>query len=63
LRLLLMVGFLGGYTTFSTFGLETASYLREGAYAKAAAYLLMSNVLGVLLVFAGDLAARAVRST
>jgi CrcB protein len=53
LRFLLVVGFLGGYTTFSTFGWETAAYLRDGQYARAAGYVLANNVLGVLLVVVG----------
>ena len=58
MRFLLTVGFLGGYTTFSTFGYETAGYLRESQYARAAAYLLVSNVAGVMLVIAGLALAR-----
>jgi CrcB protein len=58
MRFLLTVGFLGGYTTFSAFGYETAGYLRESQYARAAAYLLVSNVAGVTLVIAGLALAR-----
>jgi CrcB protein len=53
LRFLLVIGFLGGYTTFSTFGWETAAYLRDGQWARAAQYALASNVGGILLVVLG----------
>ena len=52
-RFLAVVGFLGGYTTFSTFGWETAAFLRERQFAAAAVYVLANNVLGVLLVVVG----------
>jgi CrcB protein len=52
-RFLLVVGFLGGYTTFSAFGWETAAYLRDGQYGRATAYLLANNVGGVLMVMVG----------
>src|SRR5687768_12754860 len=58
MRFLLTIGFLGGYTTFSTFGFETAAQLRDGHYARAAAYLILTNAAGVLLVFAGLALAR-----
>ena len=62
MRYLLTIGFLGGYTTFSTFGYETAGYLRDGHYARAAAYLILSNVAGVALVLAGLALARVTRT-
>ena len=52
-RLMLIVGFLGGFTTFSTFGWDTAQLLREGQFVRAMGYLIASNVLGIAMVFAG----------
>jgi CrcB protein len=52
-RFFMIAGFLGAYTTFSTFGWETAAYLRDGQYARAAAYVLANNVLGIALVVVG----------
>jgi CrcB protein len=46
-RLFLFVGLLGGYTTFSAFGLETAFLLRRGEVAVAFAYAMLSVLCGV----------------
>ena len=51
LVLFLRVGLCGGFTTFSTFSSETFSLLRAGSSVGAAAYVLLSVLLGVLAVF------------
>lgn len=52
-RLAIGVGFFGGYTTFSSFGWETAKMLEEGAWLPATAYVTASVVFGLLLSIAG----------
>ncbi|MBA3772018.1 MAG: fluoride efflux transporter CrcB [Ramlibacter sp.] len=53
LRLFLLTGVLGGFTTFSAFGLETITLLRRGEPALALAYVAASVVLGLLAVWLG----------
>ncbi|MBV9063437.1 MAG: fluoride efflux transporter CrcB [Alphaproteobacteria bacterium] len=53
MRAFLTVGVLGGYTTFSTFSLDSALLIERGAYASAAAYVVGSAVLSILALFAG----------
>ena len=57
-RFLLVIGVLGGYTTFSTFGWEAAAFLREKQYLAATSYILANNVIGVFLVVIGYAASR-----
>jgi CrcB protein len=57
--LCLGVGFLGAFTTFSTFSVETQSMLRDGRNAAAAFYVLASVVGGVALAAAGYAVATA----
>lgn len=52
-RLAIIVGFLGAFTTFSTFGWDSAALLRDGLLGRATLYLLVSNVTGIALVIAG----------
>ena len=51
--LLLVTGFLGGFTTFSTFGLDTLKLLHSGSVAPAMIYVLASVIAGTALVAAG----------
>src|SRR5882672_7223407 len=53
LRAFLTVGILGGYTTFSTFSLDSALLLQRGEYLQAAAYMIGSVVLSILALFVG----------
>jgi CrcB protein len=52
-RPLLAVGILGGYTTFSTFALETVELAMGGAYVTAGGYALGSLVVGLAAAAAG----------
>lgn len=49
----LITGVLGGFTTFSSFGLETFHLLQAKAYFTAVSYILLTNVAGFALVFIG----------
>ena len=52
-RLLLGVGLLGGFTTFSAFSLELVLMVERGALATAALYVAVSVLAGVAALFAG----------
>ena len=58
LRNFLMVGILGGFTTFSAYSLGNLTMLREGQGRAALVYVLASNVLGIGLAFGGFFLAR-----
>lgn len=55
LRLFLMVGLCGGFTTFSTFSSENMLLLQNGQIATAILYMGLSIVLGLLAVWGGYL--------
>ncbi|HZS50422.1 MAG TPA: fluoride efflux transporter CrcB [Bryobacterales bacterium] len=57
-RLLLVVGFLGGYTTFSSFEWETYSAVREGGRWVGFVNVAASVILGYAAVWLGSLLAR-----
>jgi CrcB protein len=54
-KLVIITGFLGGYTTFSTYSLETAQYFLNGNYKQAFINILLNNVLCILFVSFGIL--------
>ena len=58
-RLLLGVGLLGGFTTFSAFSLEAAQMIQRGELIVAAAYAVSSVAGSVMLLFIGFWLARA----
>jgi len=53
LRALITIGFLGAFTTFSTFSYETAAMLQDGQWTRAATYVFASVFLSLAGTFAG----------
>lgn len=53
IRTTLIIGLLGGFTTFSSFGLQTFTLLREGEVGLATVNVLTSNLLGLVAVWLG----------
>jgi len=52
-RSVLLIGFMGGYTTFSSFVFETQQLLRDSEWLLAAGNLVGQNVLGIAFLFLG----------
>lgn len=52
-RVFLFTGVLGGFTTFSAFGLETMLLVKQGDLLIAFAYISLSIIIGLALLFAG----------
>lgn len=53
LRALLIVGFCGGFTTFSSFSADTLALIEGGEYARATVYVFLSVILCLLATLAG----------
>ena len=59
-RLLVPVGFIGAYSTFSTYEWETLSTIRTGALVMAAVYAVSSLILGLAAVWFGSVIAEII---
>jgi CrcB protein len=53
IRSAILVGILGGFTTFSSFAVQTFNLMRDGEFFLAGVNLLVSNVAGLILVWVG----------
>jgi len=60
-RQLFMIGILGGYTTFSSFSLQTLELAQEGKWATAGANVALSVVLSLVAVALGQVCGASVR--
>ena len=59
MRTFIFIGILGGFTTFSTYSLETLTLFREGEVKLAVLNVLANNILGLIMVFGGFFAAKS----
>ena len=59
LRTVILIGLLGGFTTFSSYGLQTFTLLRDGEIGWAAINIAASNVFGLLMVWTGYVVSKA----
>ena len=58
-RAVILIGLLGGFTTFSSYGLQTFTLIREGEFGWATLNVAVSNLLGLLMVWAGYVSVKA----
>lgn len=60
MRLLIFVGILGSFTTFSTFAFDNFSLLKSGEFTYMTIYFLATNVFGILLAIGGYLLSKSI---
>jgi len=53
-RLAILVGCLGGFTTFSSFGADALGLIEQGRWTAAMVYVSVTNIAGLIAVWAGD---------
>lgn len=58
-RQLMVIGFLGGFTTFSSYAMETITLLQDGRWTSALLYALGNNVIGLVACTIGVYVARS----
>ena len=58
IRTFLLIGFFGGFTTFSSFSLETMNLVRDNEMKLAVLNILANNIIGIAMVFGGFLLTR-----
>jgi CrcB protein len=54
----ILTGFLGGFTTFSTYSMESVLLVEQGYFLRAGVYMILSTVLGFVAAFGGAYIAR-----
>lgn len=59
-RFLLVIGFLGGFTTFSSFSIETINLFKSGEIKTAILYVLASNLFSISAAFGGYLLSKII---
>jgi fluoride exporter len=62
LRTFIFIGILGGFTTFSTYSLETLNLFRDGEVKMAIINILANNILGISMVILGFFVAKSLIS-
>ena len=60
LRLFLVIGFLGAYTTFSTFEYETGNLVKDGEWSIALANVILSVIAGFVALKSGEFIAKSI---
>ena len=60
IRAFMFIGIFGGFTTFSAYALESLNLFRDGETKMALLNILANNILGLLLVFLGFIAAKGI---